>query len=1286
MDDRAAKTVNARERDPVAPAGVASADGVPWLEVVRYHREILNRIQATAGTPDFADPADSGSDASGELLEEYRRLESLLSKNPVDLVGLRLMEGHGGPGASDDALGGEDALRVLSAVSLDASQRRAVCRIQGRAGLTVIEGRPGSGKTEVLLALLLTAWSTGRTALLVGAGKRSATVAADRLGDLNVPVPIAATIEANRHAVLPEILRKLLRLAGAEGGEAAGLPDIDALEAERGSLQHERASLAAALHSDLSDRLLAAAGSVLSASAQARERLAALETEAVGLRAEQQRLRLGALEPEAVEPALTATRRWLDRMAGYQRLAEEDAQRRSRLDADIRGQEQQRDQVLEAAGMAAGVGEARDWLVDPEWAALVEDWGRRFAGLLDQSREEDLAPIGWRREYGRWRSGAGAESWATRAQILAASLRQCAGELEQALERNRDAREEMETQRVKIRGLGLPEGFDPQADVIPDWLAAYRELLGRRPRAPDVLPWSVTARLRRRMRRLEHQLLPLLPPAIHVSVGVLDQRGRARLASVLEAAHRWTGMQAAQRRIQAETEPQRESLELLRHEAEALGLAALPPGEDPQAQVHAASRIEAEAVLGMQASQAWQRREARERATEALREIGREWAWLTPRVPLLEAWRRGPGRELDRAVRMLAVQADAPSIAVARDAIAGGLLCRLRQNWRSASNRERLARRLRAEREAVPGIATRRAEWLKERPPESLLHAAEIGDGAWPDADDALARLDGIADWCVRWRFFRQEDEPMARQEVKVLLAEATGAMEDLIRQLPPGAEVNRLFDLMAEARRCPGETLPEAELLEACSAFSVGGLRARIEAIDRELERRLLQSTQARHLKWLQADAGARRMLASMLERAESSESGVAPVPLEDFRELLRAVPVWITSVRGLAELPMAPGLFDLVLIDDAPRATLTRMLPAIIRGRSLAVAGDARTTPAPPGMHAAGGSVPRDRLGVGECPPRLTSGGRDLFHVTLESLRCPAKDRVVLGRSYRGHPEIIALWGRLLYPNQRLRSAATAGSRRDGGVRIVDVPATAEPVPSGSPWCNLSEVAKVVAQVRDLRRRSPEWSIGVITPFPGQRDRLRAELQDLEPGGRLTIDLPGVFQGGEWDVIVFSPAVARGMSADARREVDASPDLFAIALTRAREALHLVADVEFCLEQEYLLRELAGHCQDLCRLRQDSPDAEGLFTSMILEGWVPKVQPCIGDIRVDLAFEGGPGRQLAIEVQADGGASRGDAARARAREAYLECMGFRLLRLEGAPLREDPSPAIDRIRSMLG
>jgi len=1283
---RAGKTVNAGDRDPVAPASTAVADAVPWLPIVRFHREIASRDVPDAGAPK---DSEAGAPPGSEWLREYQRLESLLTGNPVDCGGLGLMQGSARTAdyAELEATA-DDPVALLAAVSLDESQRQAVRRGLRRDRLTVVEGRAGSGKTEVVLALLLNAWATGRSVLLVGGGGSSVDVAAARLERLGLQIPIAVRIGPGWRGGLSAVLSQLLRLVRPEADDVAALPDAAALEARRQLLEQGCALLVEALHSELSGQVRSAGAALLAAQAEARERFDALEAEEADLRVEQQRLGLGALDPEAVEPALNATRRWLDRMADFREQARQDGWRRTQLEEDIRTQERQRDQAVAEAGVATGDVRDWDWLLDTHRADPLAEWERRFEALLCEPLEVALAPLDWRPEYSRWRSAVDARVWAAEVRALAASARQLAGQLERALERTRDIREDLERQRVKIRGLGLPEDFDPKAGVIPGWLAAYRELKDRAPRALDVLPWSDGARLQRRIRWLERQLLLVLPSAILVSVGTLDQRGRSRLASVLQAAQRWAEMQLEQERIRVKTEPQRAGMEALRHKAGDLGVADMPTDHEPTAWVRAAARLEDESGLAELASLAWGRRRSREDVQESLRKVAREWAMLKPRTLLLDAWRRGPGRAFDQAVRALAVQPETGSVAVCRDAVAEGLLSRLRQSWESAANREHSACRLRAERAALPGATARRDAWVELRPAESLLDLGGANDGVWPNSDAALARLECIADWCVRWRFFRQEDEPRAREHAKGALETAIGVMERLLRPLPPDPESDRLLDLLETLRRKPEAPVPEAQLWDACSVFSPDGLRRRIEAIDRELEQGLLDHAQAQWLARLRDDPRTLRAAESLAEPPDGSQAPDALEPEGGFRVLLGALPVWMTGVREVAELPMESGLFDLVIIDDAAQATVTTLLPAIFRARSLVVIGDARIASVRHGADAVEEAALAGRLGVTDWLARIRCAADDhVLHAATAALVRRPDDRILLAGSYRGHPEVLALSSRLLYPYQPLPrpdGVVRSCGWSDQGVDIVDVAARAEPGPGGQSWVNLSEVAKVVERVHDLRRRAPGSTLAVITPFRAQRDRLCAELQDAGSDGELTINLPGAVQGREWDLVVFSPVVARGMSVDARRRVDMSPELFAIALTRARDALHVIGDLEFCMEQEDMLREFAVHCQDLCRVRQDSPDAVGLFTAMLLEGWIPAVQACIGDIRVDLALEAGPGRRLAIEV--DGGEARHGSQRTLAREAYLDCMGYRLLRLQGASLREDPSPAITRIRSELG
>jgi len=67
-------------------------------------------------------------------------------------------------------------------------------------------------------------------------------------------------------------------------------------------------------------------------------------------------------------------------------------------------------------------------------------------------------------------------------------------------------------------------------------------------------------------------------------------------------------------------------------------------------------------------------------------------------------------------------------------------------------------------------------------------------------------------------------------------------------------------------------------------------------------------------------------------------------------FQDVLRAVPVWITTAQAAQAIPLLPELFDIVIIDEASQCTLTNLLPLIYRGKTLAVIGDEQQLPAIP------------------------------------------------------------------------------------------------------------------------------------------------------------------------------------------------------------------------------------------------------------------------------------------------------------------------------------------------
>jgi very-short-patch-repair endonuclease len=200
-------------------------------------------------------------------------------------------------------------------------------------------------------------------------------------------------------------------------------------------------------------------------------------------------------------------------------------------------------------------------------------------------------------------------------------------------------------------------------------------------------------------------------------------------------------------------------------------------------------------------------------------------------------------------------------------------------------------------------------------------------------------------------------------------------------------------------------------------------------------------------------------------------------------------------------------------------------------------------------------------------------------------------------------------------------------------------------------------------------------------VTPFAAQRDWLREQVDRLGLASEVLVDTAYGFQGDERDVMFFSPVVARGITPGACNWVEQPPNLINVALTRAREALFVVADFDFCRQQRGLLRDLADYCRDVQTLRDTSPAELALYSWMIVEGLTPIVHPRIGDHEVDFTLRGVGGVQVAVEV--DGAEFHdGKTQRDGGINAYLEGRGFRVVRVSGRAAIETPHDVIHQIK----
>jgi superfamily I DNA and/or RNA helicase len=185
------------------------------------------------------------------------------------------------------------------------------------------------------------------------------------------------------------------------------------------------------------------------------------------------------------------------------------------------------------------------------------------------------------------------------------------------------------------------------------------------------------------------------------------------------------------------------------------------------------------------------------------------------------------------------------------------------------------------------------------------------------------------------------------------------------------------------------------------------------------------------------------------------------------------------------------------------------------------------------------------------------------------------------LLEEHYRCHPEIIAVPAREVYQDRLtvLTDVARLRVRVAEPVRWVDVPGEFCRGNTGS-GSNVAEADAAVREVLALRREHPQVSIGVVTPLSPQGRLIQTRLSEAGLSRGPTPVICGTvrrFPGDERDVMVLSPVGAPGISDRTRAWITGQPELWNVAITRARSALVIVGDRSWWSAQRGLLAGFA-------------------------------------------------------------------------------------------------------------
>lgn len=419
-------------------------------------------------------------------------------------------------------------------------------------------------------------------------------------------------------------------------------------------------------------------------------------------------------------------------------------------------------------------------------------------------------------------------------------------------------------------------------------------------------------------------------------------------------------------------------------------------------------------------------------------------------------------------------------------------------------------------------------------------------------------------------------------------------------------------------------------------------------------------------------------------------------------YEQVARVLPcAWGLTALKARGLPSKPGLFDLLVMDEAAAGDIASAIPLLYRCRRAVIIGDKNQM-----SHITQLSATQDRairekleLAVPGCA-KWSFVANSLF--SLAAAIVPTKNIFKLKDHHRSHRHIIEFSNKHFYGGD-LRVLTRYAQLK--GLLPGQPAVTWEPVagrvirpPSGSAF-NSEEAHRVADVVRGL---DADCSIGVVTPFRKQKELI----EDLLEGhGRVLVGTAHDFQGDERDIIVFSPVVSDGMPETSLNFLRQQFNLFNVAVTRARSRLIIVGDraaarnsgVQYLSSLVTYVGELHAdevfvHVQDMgaeypkAKRAEAHPAEIALYAALYAAGLRPMPRLQVDQYQLQFALWNGQEDGLRQNVEIDEIPTelwtREHVRRMALRDQRLLELGWRIIRFYVHEVEDDVNSCVKRVK----
>jgi very-short-patch-repair endonuclease/superfamily I DNA/RNA helicase len=460
------------------------------------------------------------------------------------------------------------------------------------------------------------------------------------------------------------------------------------------------------------------------------------------------------------------------------------------------------------------------------------------------------------------------------------------------------------------------------------------------------------------------------------------------------------------------------------------------------------------------------------------------------------------------------------------------------------------------------------------------------------------------------------------------------------------------------------------------------------------------------KQLERLQNNYSVRQALVGWLDTAKrlisTRQASRRQSLLSEARKLMTrctgAVPVWIMPISLVAEhFDPATSQFDVVIIDEASQADLNALIP-LYMGKQVIVVGDhEQVTPLGVGKDITLLENLRKSMLQDIPNSHLFDNQSSIYDIGRQSFG----DAIRLVEHFRCVPEIIAFSNQLSYGGT-IRPLRESNSTH---IKPACVSHRVEGVRDGD--TNKREAEQIVALIKAMTKHEAYAgkTIGVISMVKESQaaliqSLLHKEIDSVEiEKRRIQAGISSEFQGDERDIMFLSMVDSQSEEGPLRTTGEGAFELtkkrYNVAASRARDQLWVVhsfdpelhlrsADLRFRLLQHVKDPLAAVRAFDVEAKRTESPFEREVLKLLLDAGYGVKTQWQVGYFRIDMVVEGG-GKRLAVECDGDRYHPIEKLAEDVERQAILERLGWKFVRIRGSAFYRDPGHAMEAVFSKL-